>query len=86
MGKVIDLTSRFKTSVDETKAKSKANIVSYEEKKNLMLVHERRQIKRTILSEFISAMVVVPDKGLIRVGIYDISETGISFDFYLYQY
>lgn len=80
MGKVIDLTSRLKTSIEEPKVKNVGNILSYEEKKNLMLVQERRQIKRTILSEFISAMVVVPEKGLIRVGIYDISESGISFD------
>ena len=45
-----------------------------------MLFHERRKIKRTILSEFVSAMVVLPEKGLMKVAIFDISDQGISFD------
>jgi hypothetical protein len=80
MGKVIDLTSRLKTVSAQVPTRSYADVLSYEDQKKLILVHERRNIKRTILSEFISAMVVVPDKGLIRVGIYDISEHGVSFD------
>jgi hypothetical protein len=80
MGKVIDLTSRLKTMAENAPVKSFADVLSYEEQKKLILVHERRNIKRTILSEFISAMVVIPEKGLIRVGIYDISDNGISFD------
>jgi hypothetical protein len=80
MGKVIDLTSRLKTMAETAPVKSVADVLSYEEQKKLILVHERRNIKRTILSEFISAMVVIPEKGLIRVGIYDISDNGVSFD------
>lgn len=80
MGKVIDLTTRLKTMSTTAPARSFADVLSYEEQKKLILVHERRNIKRTILSEFISAMVVIPEKGLIRVGIYDISENGVSFD------
>lgn len=80
MGKVIDITSRLNTMAETAPAKSFADVLSYEEQKKLILVHERRNIKRTILSEFVSAMVIIPEKGLIRVGIYDISEQGISFD------
>ncbi len=80
MGKVIDITSRLNTMADNAQVKSFADVLNYEEQKKLYLVHERRNIKRTILSEFVSAMVVIPEKGLIRVGIYDISEHGISFD------
>ena len=45
-----------------------------------MLTSERREVKRTILSEFIGAFIVVPQKGLQRVAIYDISEGGLAFD------
>jgi len=81
MGKIIDLTSRLKTLAPVLKYKeSDANVVDYTEQKLKILMSERRQIKRTILTEFVSAMVVVPDKGLLKVAIYDISEQGISFD------
>ena len=84
MGKLIDLTSRLKTvaagsggfsfSIESTE------VLNYAEQKKRMLFHERRQVKRTILKEFVSAMVVLPEKGLMKVDLYDISEDGISFD------
>jgi hypothetical protein len=80
MGKVLDLTSRLKSLAHENVTHNVGNVVSYDEQKERILFHERRQIKRTILSEFVSAMVVVPEKGLMRVAMYDISEQGISFD------
>lgn len=80
MGKVIDLTSRLKTLAATPKAVEAGNLVNYDEQKLKLLNHERRQIKRTILTEFVSAMVVIPDKGLLKVAIYDISEQGVSFD------
>lgn len=80
MGKVIDLTARLKNPASSKMVKETANIVDYGERKQEILVLERRQIKRTILTEFVSAMVVVPEKGLLKVAIYDISEQGISFD------
>ena len=82
MGKIIDLTSRLKTIAPalDTHSPSQNEVVSYDEQKQKILFHERRQIKRTILTEFVSAMVVLPEKGLLKVAIYDISEEGISFD------
>ena len=80
MGKVIDLTSRLRNTTTEAHLNTYADVLNYEEQKKKFLTTERRQIKRTILSEFVSAMVVVPGKGLMRVGIYDISDQGISFD------
>ncbi|MBC7421816.1 MAG: PilZ domain-containing protein [Bdellovibrio sp.] len=82
MGKLIDLTSRLKTLApsQEDFSSKKTDVLSYDEQKQKMLFHERRQIKRTILTEFVSAMVVLPEKGLMKVAIYDISEEGISFD------
>lgn len=50
------------------------------ERRQEMLTHERREVKRTILSEFIGAFIVIPQRGLQRVSIYDISDNGIAFD------
>ncbi len=80
MGNVIDLTSRLKTLAPVQELQAEANVVNYDEQKLRILTHERREIKRTILTEFVSAMIVVPNKGLLKVAIYDISEQGISFD------
>lgn len=80
MSKVIDLTTRFKTLVPNQAVKESANIINYDEQKQIILSQERRQIKRTMLTEFINAMVVVPEKGLLQVTIHDISEHGIAFD------
>lgn len=82
---VIDLKSRRRitNSAGRNQAASlnpSAPVVDMTERRNEMLTHERRQVKRTILSEFIGAFVVVPEFGLQRVAIYDISETGIAFD------
>lgn len=88
MGKLIDLTSRLKTTAATTQSsfhtvatnEGSHQVLNYDEQKRRMLFHERRQAKRTILTEFVSAMVVLPEKGLLKVDIYDISEEGISFD------
>jgi hypothetical protein len=57
-----------------------AEVVDMTGRRNEMLTQERRLVKRTILSEFVGAFAVVPEKGLQRVAIYDISETGVAFD------
>lgn len=86
MGKLIDLTSRLKTVATDRhgftalSTNQNSEVVSYAEQKKRMLFHERRQAKRTILTEFVSAMIVLPERGLMKVDLYDISEEGISFD------
>jgi len=80
MAKIIDITSRLKGTAVSLGNTASAPVVDYNEQKQKILFHERRQMKRTILTEFVSAMVVVPEKGLLKVAIFDISEQGISFD------
>lgn len=91
MSKVIDMLPRLKTnqtesSVDRLKAPSvvggnhAAPVINLDEKKQTILFQERRQVKRTILSEFVSSMVIVPEKGLLKISLYDVSEDGLSFD------
>ena len=57
-----------------------APVLDMTERRNEMLTSERRRVRRTILSEFVGAHVVVPERGLQKVTIYDISEEGIAFD------
>lgn len=85
MSKVIDLMPRLKSAHNGTlneiiTSEPKNEVVNLEEKREVLLFQERRQVKRTILSEFVSSMVVLPEKGLLKVSIYDISEEGISFE------
>lgn len=57
-----------------------APVIDMTEKRNEMISQERRQVKRTILSEFVGAFALVPRKGLLKVNLYDISENGLAFD------
>ncbi|MFZ3230754.1 MAG: PilZ domain-containing protein [Pseudobdellovibrio sp.] len=83
MGKVLDLVPRLKNvakNVNHSFVSETHEILSLEEQRQKILFNERRQVKRTILTEFVSAMVILPEKGLLKVAIYDISDEGISFD------
>lgn len=79
---VIDMLARRRGQgkQTETLASRPAEVVDMTERRNEIITQERRLVKRTILSEFIGAFAVVPTKGLQRVALYDISETGIAFD------
>ena len=83
---VIDFQKHLKKQRDaEAKkskpaAKNKASVTDMTERRQEMIQDERRQVRRTILSGFIGACVVIPGQGLMRVEIYDISDSGISFD------
>ena len=57
-----------------------APILDMTERRNEMIQQERRKVKRTILSEFIGACIVIPQRGLLKVSLYDVSSTGMSFD------
>ena len=79
---VIDFKSRKKVQENEGVKKTDQNapVVDISERRQEMLQDERRIVKRTILTEFIGAFIVVPQSGLCPVSIYDISEDGLSFD------
>lgn len=84
MKNVIDLTKRLKkqkpVSGKGALNAAQAPVIDMTEKRNEILSKERRQVRRTILSEFVGASVVVPGKGLMRVALFDISESGLAFD------
>jgi PilZ domain len=78
---VIDLKSRARKSTTTTETTGPAApILDMTERRNEMLSHERRKVRRTLLSEFVGAHVIVPERGLQSVAMYDISEDGIAFD------
>lgn len=85
MSKVIDILPRLKLKIVASTLptavfSSNSEIMNFDEQRQKLLFSERREVKRTILTEFVSAMVVLPEKGLLKVAIYDISDEGISFD------
>lgn len=77
---VIDLKSRARKPQSSDDTSSPAPVLDMTERRNEMLTHERRKVRRTLLSEFVGAHVVVPERGLQRATIYDISDDGIAFD------
>lgn len=82
MGKLIDITSRLNHENNSKKVKSgtAAMVMDMVEARQEILSSERRELKRTILTEFVGAFVVIPGRGLMRVSLYDISDNGLSFE------
>ncbi len=82
MSNVIDLTERLKmhnsTGIHDTSAD--ASVVDIGQVRSRIISEDRRQVKRTILTEFISVHAVVPGHGVLRVSLYDITNHGLSFD------
>lgn len=85
MAKIIDITSRLnaqnQSRISEIQESGEnAEVVPMTQARQQLIRQERRSAKRTILNEFIGAFVVLPEKGLLRVSIFDISDVGLSFD------
>lgn len=86
MAKVIDIIGQIKArnhsenSNSQNNEGAEAEILPLTQVRQKAIRQERRSAKRTMLSEFIAAYVVLPERGLLRVGIFDISEKGMSFD------
>ncbi len=96
MKNVIDITKRRKKAIADEAVKAgkapkgaqatkaskaaQAPIIDMTEARNEIISEERRKVRRTILSEFIGACALVPNRGLIKVKIYDVSDSGMAFD------
>ena len=80
MGDVIDIRSRLKSQSKSQQKGPQASVVDITEMRSEALSEDRRRVKRTILTEFISVHTVVPGMGLMKVALYDINLTGLSFD------
>jgi len=81
MGDIIDIRSRLKTANNnETLASASASVTDITEIRTEMLKEDRRQVKRTILTEFIAVHTVVPGMGLMKVSLFNIHVDGLAFD------
>lgn len=86
MGKVLDLTSRLKTENNSASLeKGTASVLDMTEARQEILSRDRREVKRTILTEFIGAFVVLPDRGLLKCALYDVSDNGLAFDLEMFD-
>jgi hypothetical protein len=85
---VIDLKERrsqirnpaSKNNKQNNKGKFDSAVLDMTERRNQIIGDERRKVRRTILTEFIGAFIIVPNRGLQRVSLYDISDDGLAFD------
>lgn len=79
---LIDITQRLKSKSNKSEKKSsgKAKVTDMASIRKEVIAEERRQVKRTILTEFIGTHVVIPGMGLKKVALYDISIDGVAFD------
>lgn len=82
MSKVIDITSRIKAHADGSHATpaGEAEVVDISERRSELVNQDRRQVRRTILTEFIAVHTVVPNMGLMKVALFNINENGVAFD------
>jgi hypothetical protein len=85
MSNVIDFKAKNskktnKTNGYEALAGGSPAVIDMTEKRQAALKEDRRQVKRTILTEFIAVHAIVPGLGLMKVSLYDITENGLSFD------
>lgn len=82
MKNVIDMTARRRAQIKygAQRISDSTPIVDMTERREAMIEEERRKAKRTILTEFIGAFVIIPEHGLQKVSLYDISDDGLSFD------
>lgn len=82
MGKLIDITTqlRSRNNTKKSSASGTAEVVDMTEPRQEILDAERRDLKRTILTEFVGAFVVIPGRGLMKVSLFDISDNGVAFE------
>lgn len=82
-GNVIDLQKHRNKKSKSPKEKQKQNpasITDITEIRQEMIAEERRSVKRTLLTEFIGLHLIVPNRGLSKCSLYDISENGLAFE------
>ncbi|MBY0383776.1 PilZ domain-containing protein [bacterium] len=82
-GNVIDLQKHRNKKEKKTKSKvpqDMASITDITEMRQEIIAEERRGVKRTLLTEFIGLHLIVPNRGLTKCVLYDISENGLAFE------
>ncbi len=82
MSNVLQFPSRPYSSTEPTVSKSavEGTVLDVTERIAAAQSDDRRQVKRVVLNEFISAHVFVPGRGLLRVILKDIHDDGLAFE------
>jgi hypothetical protein len=80
MSNVIDIRSRLGGNTQAFDHNEEAAIVDITERRSELQKEDRRQVRRTILTEFIAVHTIVPGAGLMKVALFDINENGVAFD------
>jgi len=75
-----DFLKENKNEKNATVNLTNAEVESISEIREEMISEERRIVKRTLLTEFVGASVVIPGSGLVKVSLNDISRGGLAFD------
>ena len=80
---LIDITDRLKqrkeSSTNEGEMSSES-VVDIVQRREEQMTEDRRQVKRTMLTEFISLHTVIPGYGLLKVLLRDITDRGLAFE------
>ncbi|MEI7973574.1 MAG: PilZ domain-containing protein [Bdellovibrio sp.] len=85
MGKVLDLNSRLEAKKHQKSSpipalETEEHLVNLGEMREKKIQEDRREVKRTILTEFVALHAVLPGFGLFRVLLSNINERGLAFD------
>jgi len=82
MSQVIDIRTRLKVqnNKENSNLTNQATVTDISQARDEMINSDRREVRRTILTEFISVHSVVPGYGVLKVHLYDINDKGLSFD------
>lgn len=75
-----DFRKKEENQVEETIRLENTEVESITEIREKMIFEERRKVKRTLLTEFVGASLIVPGSGLVKVTLNDISRAGLAFD------
>jgi hypothetical protein len=63
-----------------TNGSAVAEVTDLSARREAIIKRERRNVKRTVLNEFVGFLVLIPGMGLQKCALRDISEEGLSFD------
>jgi hypothetical protein len=80
---LLDITERLKarkTNDSNTNEINPSEIVNIGLLREEQMVEDRRQVRRTLMTEFVSVHTVVPGYGLLKVMLRDLNDRGLSFE------
>lgn len=85
MGKILDIRERLAKATHSPirgiqTTEGGAELLDMTARREASISEDRRKVRRTILTEFISVHTVVPNFGLLKVALYNINPKGLAFE------